>query len=108
MPSSERSSSDGSDASSVASDTEYAFRHLLVRDVAYAQIPRPGRAEKHRLAAEWIGSLAGGRSEDRSEMLAHHYGAALEFARASGGEDSSPGRARRQRPMPMPASEPWP
>ena len=73
---------------SIASDTEYAFRHLLVRDVAYAQIPRPGRAEKHRLAAEWIGSLAGGRSEDRSEMLAHHYGAALEFARASG-EDVS-------------------
>ena len=69
--------------SSVASETEYAFRHVLVRDVAYAQIPRAGRADKHRLAAEWIDSLGSGRSEDRSEMLAHHYGAALEFARAS-------------------------
>ena len=34
--------------SSVAGETEYAFRHLLVRDVAYGQIPRPSRAEKHQ------------------------------------------------------------
>ena len=36
-------------ASSVADDLEYAFRHLLVRDVAYGQIPRADRAEKHLL-----------------------------------------------------------
>ena len=54
---------------------------MLVRDVAYAQIPRAGRAEKHRLAADWIDSLGADRAEDRAEMLAHHYGAALEFAR---------------------------
>src|SRR3954453_4141450 len=35
--------------SSVAGETEYAFRHVLVRDVAYGRIPRAGRAEKHRL-----------------------------------------------------------
>ena len=29
-----------------------------MRDVAYAQIPRAARAEKHRLAADWIESLA--------------------------------------------------
>src|SRR5205085_11792383 len=40
--------------SSVAEETEYAFRHLLVRDVAYGQIPRAARGEKHRRAAEWI------------------------------------------------------
>ena len=72
--------------SSVASEGEYAFRHVLVRDVAYAQIPRAARADKHRLAAEWIDSLGAGRAEDRAEMLAHHFGAALEFARASGQE----------------------
>ena len=33
--------------SSVAGETEYAFRHVLVRDVAYGQIPRAARAEKH-------------------------------------------------------------
>jgi tetratricopeptide (TPR) repeat protein len=70
--------------SSVANEAEFAFRHLLVRDVAYAQIPRAGRADKHRLAAMWIDSLGGDRAEDRSEMLAYHYGAALDFARAAG------------------------
>jgi tetratricopeptide (TPR) repeat protein len=72
--------------SSVAGETEYAFRHVLVRDVAYGQIPRAHRAEKHRLAAEWIESLSPDRSEDRAEMLAHHYLSALEFARAAGQE----------------------
>jgi class 3 adenylate cyclase/tetratricopeptide (TPR) repeat protein len=69
--------------SSVASETEYAFRHVLVRDVAYAQVPRALRGEKHRRAAEWIESLSADR-EDRAEMLAHHYLSALEFARAAG------------------------
>jgi len=48
-------------ASSLAGDAEYAFRHLLVRDVAYGQIPRGERAEKHRRAAEWLEQL--GRPE---------------------------------------------
>jgi tetratricopeptide (TPR) repeat protein len=68
--------------SSVEEDEEYAFRHLLVRDVAYGQNPRAARADKHRLTAEWIESL--GRPEDHAEMLAHHYLAALEYARAAG------------------------
>jgi class 3 adenylate cyclase/tetratricopeptide (TPR) repeat protein len=69
--------------SSVATETEYVFRHVLVRDVAYGQVPRALRAEKHRLAAEWIEALSADR-EDRAEMLAHHYLSALEFARAAG------------------------
>ena len=67
----------------MATETEYAFRHVLVRDVAYGQVPRSARAEKHRRAAEWIETLGADR-EDRAEMLAHHYASALEFARASG------------------------
>jgi class 3 adenylate cyclase/tetratricopeptide (TPR) repeat protein len=70
--------------SSVADEVEYAFRHLLVRDVAYSQIPRARRAEKHRLAAGWIEAL--GRPDDQAEMLAHHYLTALELARAAGAD----------------------
>src|SRR5256714_10004690 len=40
--------------SSVGGETEYAFRHMLVRDVAYGQIPRAERAQKHRRAAQRI------------------------------------------------------
>jgi len=69
--------------SSVATETEYVFRHVLVRDVAYGQVPRAERAEKHQRAAEWIEALSTDR-EDRVEMLAHHYLSALEFARAAG------------------------
>jgi predicted ATPase/class 3 adenylate cyclase len=75
--------------SSVAGETEYAFRHVLVRDVAYGQIPRGRRAARHRLAAEWIASLSADRSEDRAEMLAHHYLSAIDFARAAGQETAS-------------------
>ena len=67
--------------SSVEDETEYAFKHVLVRDVAYGQIPRADRARKHLHAAEWIESL--GRAEDHAEMLAHHYVNALELARAT-------------------------
>jgi class 3 adenylate cyclase len=70
--------------SSVSGETEYEFGHVLVRDVAYGQIPRAERVAKHREAAAWIESLSPDRSEDRAEMLAHHYLAALEFARAAG------------------------
>jgi class 3 adenylate cyclase/tetratricopeptide (TPR) repeat protein len=74
-------------APSVAAETEYAFRHVLVRDVAYGQIPRAERGEKHRLAAAWIESL--GRPEDHAELLAHHYLSALELAAATGAETTS-------------------
>jgi class 3 adenylate cyclase/tetratricopeptide (TPR) repeat protein len=67
--------------SSVADEGEYAFMHVLVRDVAYGQIPRGQRAKKHRLAAEWIASL--GRTEDHAEMLSYHYTTALELHRAT-------------------------
>jgi class 3 adenylate cyclase/tetratricopeptide (TPR) repeat protein len=68
--------------SSVGDESQYLFRHLLVRDVAYSQIPRAARAEKHRVAADWIESL--GRPDDHAEMLAHHYLTALELDKAAG------------------------
>jgi class 3 adenylate cyclase/tetratricopeptide (TPR) repeat protein len=70
----------------VEDETQYAFSHGLVRDVAYAQIPRSGRAVKHERAAVWIDSL--GRAEDHAEMRVHHYLSALEAAEAAGSDTS--------------------
>jgi class 3 adenylate cyclase/tetratricopeptide (TPR) repeat protein len=70
--------------SSLAGETQYAFLHALVRDVAYGQIPRAERAEKHRRAAEWLASIAGDRADDHAEMLANHYREALSLAAAAG------------------------
>ncbi len=74
-------------SSSVADDLEYAFRHVLVRDVAYGQIPRAERAAKHLRTAAWIEGL--GRPDDHSEMLAYHYLQALELGKATGADVQS-------------------
>ena len=63
---------------------EYAFWHVLVRDVCYGQIPRAARAARHRAAAAWIEKKAGERAEDLADVLAYHYQAALELNQAAG------------------------
>ena len=79
--------------SSVEGELQYAFRHVLVRDVAYAQIPRATRADRHEQVAGWIERHV--RSEDAAELLAHHYSNALEYGRAAGRDVSEViGRAR--------------
>jgi class 3 adenylate cyclase/tetratricopeptide (TPR) repeat protein len=74
--------------SSVAGQAEYAFSHGLVRDVAYARIPRTGRARRHRAAAEWLQGLAGDRAADLAEVIAHHYVEALRLTTAAGGDEA--------------------
>ena len=71
---------------SIEGETEYAFWHVLIRDVAYAQIPRALRAERHVSAARWIERIAGERVEDSVELLVHHYGQARELTRSAGGD----------------------
>jgi hypothetical protein len=66
--------------SSVTGQREHAFLHALVRDVAYEQIPKAQRAQKHAAAAVWMEQLAGERVLDHAELIAHHYVAALEHA----------------------------
>ena len=69
--------------SSVGDQVEHAFRHALLRDVAYNQIPRAARSDLHRRAAEWIEALSD-RSEGSAEMLAHHWLEAATYARLAG------------------------
>jgi predicted ATPase/class 3 adenylate cyclase len=78
--------------SAVAGETEYAFRHVLVREVAYGQIPRAARSDKHLAAAGWIESL--GRPDDHAELIAHHYERVLELLSAAGSEPSAELEAR--------------
>jgi class 3 adenylate cyclase/tetratricopeptide (TPR) repeat protein len=66
--------------SSMEGDAEYGFWHVLVRDVAYQQIPRAVRARKHLAASDWLEAAAGERVED----LAYHTGEALMLAESTG------------------------
>jgi class 3 adenylate cyclase/tetratricopeptide (TPR) repeat protein len=77
-------------ASSVADEIEYVFRHTLVRDVAYNQIPRVQRSEKHLRAANWFEEIVTGR-QDRVELLAHHLWKAAVLAQAAGRGDPALG-----------------
>ncbi len=84
--------------SSMEHQSEYSFWHVLIRDVAYEQIPRRSRLEKHQAAAAWIEQISGERVTDHAEFLAHHYDQALALARAIGFEEDAAGledRARR-------------
>jgi hypothetical protein len=89
--------------SSMAGEREYGFRHVLIRDVAYGQIPRAERSHRHRRAGAWLESLSAERTPERpeqldanlAELLAHHYGRALSFARAAGRSDEDLTRRTR-------------
>src|SRR5439155_3910753 len=76
-------------ASSVREQAEYFFWHILIRDVAYGQIPREARARKHLAAAAWIERISEGRVSDHAELLAYHYGQALDLTRAAGASDDA-------------------
>lgn len=69
---------------SVRGDTDYEFRHVLVRDVAYAQIPRATRAEQHRRTADWLDAVTATREDDIAELLAHHRVAAYDLVAERG------------------------
>jgi class 3 adenylate cyclase len=59
--------------SSIAGEREFAFWHMLVRDAAYAQIPRRARADKHTAATRWLQDRAAGRGEHHPEALSFHW-----------------------------------
>jgi tetratricopeptide (TPR) repeat protein len=70
--------------SSIEGEDEFSFWHALVRDVAYQQIPRVPRADKHVTAARWVEETAEERVADHADILVHHYGQALELTQAAG------------------------
>jgi tetratricopeptide (TPR) repeat protein len=70
-------------ASTVGGEAQYSFHHVLVRDIAYGQVPRRTRADDHAQAAEWLEALKIDRA-DLAELVAHHYQRSLELAAASG------------------------
>jgi class 3 adenylate cyclase len=63
-------------ASALAGEREFAFKHALTRDVAYASLPIASRAHLHAAFAEWLEGLAEGRGE-HAALLAQHYAEAV-------------------------------
>jgi class 3 adenylate cyclase len=57
----------------------YRFRHALIRDAAYAGIPKERRAELHELFAEWAANTAAGRFGELDEIVGYHYEQAFRY-----------------------------
>ena len=68
-------------SSTVAGENEYAFKHVLIRDVAYGRVPKGERARLHARFATWTQGLPGGEDE-LVEIVAYHLEQACLFARA--------------------------
>jgi class 3 adenylate cyclase len=71
-----------SPASRIRGDQELSFKHGLVREVAYATIPKAARRERHAVVAGFIEQSAGDPSA-YAAILAHHWREAGDRVRAA-------------------------
>jgi len=55
---------------------EFAFKHALTREVAYASVPKARRARLHATFADWLEDAGEGRDE-HAPLLGHHYAEAV-------------------------------
>ena len=69
-------------------EREYAFKHVLIRDVAYSTLPKTVRAQKHAEVATFIEERAPERTEAVIAMVADHLGRAAEIGTDAGLEPS--------------------
>jgi class 3 adenylate cyclase/tetratricopeptide (TPR) repeat protein len=68
----------------LAGERELAFKHVLIRDVAYGMLPKAVRSRKHFEVGAFIEDRAGDRSDEMVALLAEHYGRAAALGRESG------------------------
>jgi class 3 adenylate cyclase/tetratricopeptide (TPR) repeat protein len=70
--------------SRLAGEREYAFKHVLIRDVAYSMLPKSVRCRKHVEAAEFIRERAGERSDGVIGLIAEHFARAAALGSEAG------------------------
>ena len=72
------------EASAFPGDDAYRFSHVLVRDAAYAAMPKAARAAAHERFAGWLEEVAGDRAEEYEEILGYHLEQAVDLRREVG------------------------
>src|SRR5215213_119959 len=85
--------------SQLTGERELAFKHVLIRDVAYGMLPKVVRARKHFEVGAFIEERAGDRTDEVVSLLAEHYGRAATLGREGGAssEELIPIRERAMR-----------
>ena len=64
-----------------AGDEGFRFRHILIRDAAYAHLPKAERSELHERFAGWLTEVSGDRLEEFEEIVGYHYEQAWGYRR---------------------------
>jgi len=62
----------------------YRFRHALIRDAAYAGIPKELRAELHERYADWAANTRAGKAGDVDEIVGYHLEQAVRYRQQLG------------------------
>jgi predicted ATPase len=57
----------------------YRFRHVLIRDAAYAGIPKGLRSELHERFADWAARTSAGRVGELDEIVGYHLEQAFRY-----------------------------
>ena len=73
---------------SATDERTFAFRHVLIRDVAYRVLPRTERASLHAATARWFETQAVDREDALADLVAEHYREAAVLARSSATADA--------------------
>ncbi|MET1011277.1 MAG: adenylate/guanylate cyclase domain-containing protein [Actinomycetota bacterium] len=73
--------------STIPGEDAFEFRHILIRDAAYAAIPKERRAEQHRRFADWCVRTAGERIEELEEIVGYHLEQAVRNRESLGALD---------------------
>lgn len=60
-------------SSSLAAEREFAFKHALIREVAYSMLPKRARSVRHLRFAEWLKETTKRPIEESLDVLAYHY-----------------------------------
>jgi class 3 adenylate cyclase/tetratricopeptide (TPR) repeat protein len=67
----------------------YRFRHTLIRDAAYRQLPKAARAELHERFGRWLERAGDLLSTEQEEILGHHLEQAFRYRQELGETDTA-------------------
>jgi class 3 adenylate cyclase/tetratricopeptide (TPR) repeat protein len=82
--------------SDFAGEDAFRFRHNLIRDAAYREVPKSTRAELHERFADWLEQTTANRAAEFEEIIGYHLEQAYRY-RAELGSVDERGRALAER-----------
>jgi class 3 adenylate cyclase/tetratricopeptide (TPR) repeat protein len=91
----------------IPDEPTFRFRHILIRDVAYATLPKVRRAELHRAVADWLRAWSGDRIDEFAEIEAYHLEQAVRLRRELEGEFDAVERDRAVAALRSSAERAW-